>query len=125
MQLDFQSDKPIFLQIEEAVEDAVFIGAFPEETQIPSTTEISTMYGINPATVLKGMNLLVDQGILYKRRGVGMFVATGAVERIRDKRQTQFLSRFVTPMLREADKLGLTRTDIIELIEREERDEQD
>ena len=67
-------DKPIFLQIAEQLEDSIFTGAFPEETQIPSTNEISALLSINPHTVLKGMNVLVDGGIIYKKRGLGMFV---------------------------------------------------
>lgn len=125
MQIDFQSDKPIYQQIAEGIEDAIFTGAFPEETQVPSTTEISTRYTINPATVLKGMSILVDQGILYKKRGVGMFVSTGAVAVIAEKRQTQFYENYVVRLLREAEKLGLSKSDIIRLIEGGYQDEQD
>ncbi len=74
MKIDFESGIPIYLQIADQIEDSILSGMFPEDTQIPSTTEISTLYKINPATVLKGMTLLVDGGILYKRRGIGMFV---------------------------------------------------
>ncbi len=61
-------DKPIFLQIAEQLEDSIFTGAFPEETQIPSTNEISALLSINPHTVLKGMNVLVDEEIIYKKK---------------------------------------------------------
>lgn len=118
MQLDFHSERPLFLQIADSLEDAIFTGAFDEETQIPSTTEISTQYRINPATVLKGMNLLVEEGLIYKKRGLGMFVATGAVEKIRGKRQERFFSDYIRRLLTEAAKLGLKKDDIIELIER-------
>lgn len=87
MKLDFESEIPIYIQIAEALEDGVLSGGFPEETQVPSTTELSVAYKINPATVLKGMNLLVEEGVLYKRRGVGMFVQSGAESRIRAKRR--------------------------------------
>ena len=80
-------DKPIFIQIAEQLEDSIFTGTFPEETKIPSTNEISVLLNINPHTVLKGMNLLVDEEVIYKRRGLGMYVREGAVERIRRKRQ--------------------------------------
>jgi len=118
MQLDFHSERPLFLQIADSLEDAIFTGAFKEETQIPSTTEISAQYRINPATVLKGMNLLVDEALIYKKRGLGMFVATGAVEKIRSKRQEHFFSDYIRRLMAEADKLGLSRSDIIKLIER-------
>ena len=118
MQLDFHSERPLFLQIADSLEDAIFTGAFKEEAQIPSTTEISTQYRINPATVLKGMNLLVDEGLIYKKRGLGMFVAQGAVEKIRAKRQERFFSDYIRRLITEARKLGLSKADIIQLIER-------
>lgn len=88
MKINPDLDKPIFIQIAEQLEDSIFTGVFPEETKIPSTNEISALLSINPHTVLKGMNLLVDGDMVYKRRGLGMFVREGAVERIRRKRQS-------------------------------------
>ncbi len=123
MRLDLESTKPIFQQISDEIEDAVFTGAFPEETQVPSTTEISAMFKINPATVLKGMNQLVEAGILYKKRGLGMFVAKGAAENIRQKRRKEFLQSFVRPMIEEAEKLALSESEIIELVKRGYHDE--
>ncbi len=116
--LDFDSSKPIFIQIADEIEEAIFTGAFPEETQIPSTTEVSTTLKINPATVLKGMNRLIDADIIYKKRGVGMFVSTGAVAKITKKRRSEFYSTYVESMLIEASKLGLSKKDILTYIER-------
>lgn len=118
MNIDYTSEKPIYLQIQEELEDAIFTNSFPEETQIPSTTEISTTYKINPATVLKGMNILVNEGLIYKKRGVGMFVAQGANEKIRIKRQQDFSKAYVETLIKEAKKLQLTKEQIISLIER-------
>ena len=114
----FTEDKPLYLQIAEQLEDAIFIGAYKEETQIPSTTELSVSLQINPATVLKGMNILVADNIIYKKRGLGMFVCSGAIERIRHKRQEKFYDSYVLPLLDEANKLGLTENEIINLIEK-------
>ena len=74
----FDGTRPIFLQLAEMLEEGIISGAYPEEGQIPSITEFSAALKINPATALKGINLLVDEGLVYKKRGVGMFVATGA-----------------------------------------------
>ena len=87
MNINSNIEKPIFIQISEQLEDSIFTGLYPEETKIPSTNEISALLNINPHTVLKGMNLLVDEQIIYKKRGLGMFVKEGAVEKIRQKRQ--------------------------------------
>lgn len=111
-------EKPIFIQIAEQLEDSIFTGVFPEETKIPSTNEISALLNINPHTVLKGMNILVDEEIIYKKRGLGMFVKTGAVEKIRKKRQGQFYDQFVAALIEEAEKLKMTKEEIIALIER-------
>ncbi len=118
MKIDFNSEKPIYVQIMEELEEAIFTGVFEEETQIPSTTEISTGFRINPATVLKGMNILVEQGLIYKKRGLGMFVTTGAKGLITAKRKDDFYKNYITPMLKEAEKLNIEVTEIIKQIER-------
>ena len=118
MELDFNSDRPIFQQIAEGLEDGILSGAFPEESQIPSITEFSVLYKINPATALKGINLLVEEGVVYKKRGVGMFVAEGAVQKLRKKRQDHFYANYISSLVDEAKRLGITREDVIAMIER-------
>ena len=118
MNINPDIEKPIFIQIAEQLEDSIFTGVFAEETKIPSTNEISALLNINPHTVLKGMNLLVDENIIYKKRGLGMFVKEGAVETIRKKRQGQFYEQFIASLIREAEKLHMTKEEIISLIER-------
>lgn len=112
------TEKPIFIQIAEQLEDSIFTGVYPEETKIPSTNEISALLNINPHTVLKGMNLLVDEEIIYKKRGLGMFVKESAVEKIRQKRQGQFYEQFIASLIEEANKLHMTKNEIISMIER-------
>ena len=123
MNIDFNSEIPIYLQVAEEIEDAILTGAFPEETQVPSTTEVSVTYRINPATVLKGMTLLVDENTLYKKRGVGMFVSQGAPERILEKRKKAFYDAYVVRLLDEAAKLHISREEILNMIKGENRDE--
>lgn len=118
MQINPNIEKPIFIQIAEQLEDSIFMGVFPEETKIPSTNEISALLNINPHTVLKGMNMLVDEEIIYKKRGLGMFVKEGAVEKIRLKRQGQFYEQYIAALIEEASKLQMTKEEIISLIER-------
>ncbi len=118
MNINLNIEKPIFIQIAEQLEDSIFTGVFPEKTKIPSTNEISALLNINPHTVLKGMNLLVDDEIIYKKRGLGMFVKEGAVEKIRQKRQGQFYNQFIASLIEEANKLHMTKEEIISLIER-------
>ena len=118
MKLSLDQEKLIFIQIAEGIEDGILTGAFPEESQIPSITEFSVNYKINPATALKGINLLVDEEIVFKKRGVGMFVAKGAVSKLQKKRQNQFYDNYVSRLVEEAKRLGITSDEIIAMIER-------
>jgi GntR family transcriptional regulator len=116
MKLDFNNEKSIYLQIAESIEDDIISGIIEEETQIPSTNQMAVIYKINPATAGKGINLLVDRGILYKRRGIGMFVAAGAKKAIQDERRRSFYDKFVTSLLDEAKKIGIGTDELIEMI---------
>lgn len=118
MQLDFDNEKPIFLQFAEELEKNILKGIFEEESQIPSTTEIAIKFKINPATANRGVNLLVDEGIIYKKRGIGMFVATGAREKIVAKRKGAFYDNYVLPLLKESNNLNLKKNEVITMIER-------
>jgi DNA-binding transcriptional regulator YhcF (GntR family) len=109
-------NRTIFLQIAERIEDDIIEGRLPEETQVPSTLQFAAFYKINPATAAKGVNLLVDQGILYKKRGIGMFVATGASAELMKKRKEQFYEQYVVTMLQEAKKLKITSEELAEMI---------
>jgi DNA-binding transcriptional regulator YhcF (GntR family) len=111
--------KPIFQQIAEQIENDIISGALPEESQVPSTNEFAAFHRINPATAGKGVGLLVDAGILYKKRGIGMFVAAGARERLLAKRRESFRADFVIPLLAEAEKLGISPAQLKNLITHE------
>ena len=117
--LDLSGEKPIFLQISESLEDAILSGALPEGEQLPSITELSVQYTINPATALKGINLLVDQGVAYKKRGVGMFVAQQARIILQKKRRGDFSTRFVAAMVAEAKRLDISRPELLQMVEQE------
>jgi len=123
MQLDLNNEKPIFLQFAEELEDDILKGVFEEETQIPSTTEVAVKFKINPATANRGVNLLVDEGIIYKKRGIGMFVAAGAREKIISKRRGVFYENFVLPLINETKNLNLSRNDLLDMIEKGYGDE--
>ncbi|HTE64189.1 MAG TPA: GntR family transcriptional regulator [Solirubrobacteraceae bacterium] len=111
-------DRPIFQQIAEQIENDIISGVLPEETQVPSTNEFAAFHRINPATAGKGVNLLVDTGILYKKRGIGMFVASGARARLKAQRAHQFSERYVRPLLLEAEKLGITLDQLATMIQK-------
>ncbi len=118
MILDFDSNKPIYLQLAEAIEDNILKGIYKEGEQITSTTELSVMLKINPATANKSINLLADRGVLFKQRGVGMFTKPGARETILQKRRAMFGENFLLPLLQEAKKIGFSLQELQEMIER-------
>ncbi|MCR5785039.1 MAG: GntR family transcriptional regulator [Eubacterium sp.] len=112
--------KSIYLQIGEMIETDIMRGILLEEEKVPSTNELAKLYAINPATAAKGVNLLVDEGIIYKKRGIGMFVAKGAKDIILKKRRDAFYDTYIKGMIDEAKSLGLCKEDIIELINKGE-----
>ena len=109
-------NRPIFPQIAEQIENDIISGALPEETQVPSTNEFAAFLRINPATAGKGVGLLVDAGILYKKRGIGMFVAEGARARLVSERRERFRDQYLAPLLAEARKLGIDDAQLVRLI---------
>ena len=116
MQELLNQEKSIYLQIKEMIERDILRDILLEEERVPSTNELAKLYAINPSTAAKGVNLLVDEGILYKKRGIGMFVAAGAKEAIRKKRREHFFEDYVKAMLAEAANLGISKEELIEMI---------
>lgn len=117
MKFDFDNpDRLLYQQIADELKDTILKGEIGEEEQIPSSTEISVTYRINPATVNKGVNMLVEEGIIYKKRGIGMFVSGGAKDMIKKQRIAEFYEKYILPLLGEADKLGLTAAQVVEYI---------
>ncbi|WP_033163949.1 GntR family transcriptional regulator [Clostridium sp. KNHs205] len=118
MNTTFDNNKPIFIQIREKIEDQIVNDQLKEEEQAPSTNQLVSFYKINHATVAKGVNQLVEEGILYKKRGIGMFVAAGAKEKLMNKRKEVFVDDYIVPLVQEAVKLGISEAEITEMINR-------
>lgn len=109
-------EKSIYLQIKEMIEQDILRDILLEEERVPSTNELARLYAINPATAAKGINLLVEEGILYKKRGIGMFVAEGAKAAIMKKRKECFFDDYIKGLLLEAASLGISKKELIEMI---------
>ena len=114
-------EKSIYIQISEMIENDILRDIILEEEKVPSTNELAKLYSINPATAAKGVNILVDSGILYKKRGIGMFVATGAKEEIQKKRRSEFYDNYVQVLINEATNLGITRQELVNMIVKEQK----
>ena len=106
----------IYLQIAQMLEDDILRGVYAEGDQVPSTNELARAFSINPATAGKGINLLVADGIVHKKRGLGMFVTEGAKKLILAKRQKAYYDTFVRPMVKEGLSLSLSAEDIMTMV---------
>nr|WP_241742648.1 GntR family transcriptional regulator [Microbacterium lacticum] len=106
----------MFLQIAENVEDSILDGSLADDARAPSMNELAAFYRINPATAAKGVNVLVERGILVKHRGIGMFVAPGARAQLIAERRGAFADRYIDPLLAEASALGLDADDLAQLL---------
>ena len=104
----FDNNEPIYLQIAQNIRDQILGGDLPEETQVMSTTQYATTFRINPATAAKAFAELVEEGILYKRRGVGMFVSPGARSKLVQQGQENYFTTILEPALRQACMLGIS-----------------
>ena len=109
-------EKSIYLQISEMIENDILRDIIQEEERVTSTNELARLYTINPATAAKGVNILVESGILYKKRGIGMFVSAGAKEKIRMKRKEEFYDNYIKTLLTEAESLGISKEELIAMI---------
>lgn len=112
----FDGRDPIYLQIADQIRRDVLAGSLPEGAQVMSTTQYATTFRINPATAAKAFALLVDDGVLYKQRGVGMFVSDGAAERLRQTHRETFFASELRPVLDRAALLGLTTDDVLRYV---------
>ena len=110
--------EPLFLQIARLIQDQIMDGELKPGQRAPSTNELAAFHSINPATARKGLTLLVEAGVLEKRRGIGMFVTEGAPERIVSTRRDDFAGDYIAPLIDEALRLGYARTDLHDLIYR-------
>ncbi|MGD0067899.1 MAG: GntR family transcriptional regulator [Streptosporangiaceae bacterium] len=107
---------PLFAQVAERLAADIADGGLAEGERVPSTNELAAFYRINPATAAKGINVLADEGLLDKRRGIGMFVAAGARATLLVRRRAEFSGRYVQPLLTEATRLGIDSDELIGLI---------
>lgn len=117
MKASFDEGQPIFQQIAEMIEADILNGTYEEEDQIISMAQFSKTFQINPATAVKGIALLVNEGILYKKRGLGMYVAAGAKQLIMTKRRERFYNELVLKLLDEADKLQIPVDELVTMIQ--------
>jgi GntR family transcriptional regulator len=109
----FDDRSPIYRQIADQVKADVVSGTLDGDEQVMSTNQYAAYYRINPATVAKAFQQLVDEQVLYKKRGIGMFVSPTARDTLRAQRRETFFSDVVDPMVAEARAVGIPVTEVI------------
>lgn len=107
---------PIFIKIKEQIKDDIMNGVYETDELIISTTQIAKLCSVNPATAVKSVGLLQDEGIVYKKRGIGMCVAAGAPEKIKAERKERFLKESLGAFVTEAKKLKIGKEQLLKII---------
>lgn len=110
-------DKPIYLQVKEYLMGEILNGAYSDDEQIPSTNELASFFSINPITVLKGVTMLSEEGIIYKKRGIGMFVSTGARKLIQEQYRQDFVEKDMESFVQKTKALRFSKKELFNLIE--------
>ncbi|GAB1613916.1 MULTISPECIES: GntR family transcriptional regulator [Mammaliicoccus] len=119
MKPTLNDETPIFLQIADMIKDDLVEGLLSEGEQIPSTTELSNFYNINRATAQKGITLLVDEGIVVKKRGIGVFIAEDARDKLVNTRMQAFSNSYIQNMVKEAKRLNISKEELIRRVEQD------
>ncbi len=119
MKPTLNEDTPIFLQIADMIKDDLVEGLLSEGEQIPSTTELSNFYNINRATAQKGIALLMDEGIVAKKRGIGVFIAEDARDKLVNTRMQDFSNSYIQNMVKEAKRLNISKEELIRRVEQD------
>jgi len=114
-----EGTEPIYIQIGDWLENEILSGRVKPEEKIYSQYKLSEIFGINPATALKGLNLLVEKGIVYKKRGLGMFVSSEALKLLKKERRGQVMTEQVRALVEEAKRLDVPIEELIKMIEKE------
>lgn len=119
MKPTLNDETPIFLQIADMIKDDLVEGLLSEGEQIPSTTELSNFYNINRATAQKGIALLMDEGIVAKKRGIGVFIAEDARDKLVNTRMQDFSNSYIQNMVKEAKRLNISKEELIRRVEQD------
>jgi len=111
--MDFDSNIPIYIQIADNICNKILSGALPPGGRIPSVREWGASIGVNPNTVARSYDILVDRGVIYNQRGIGFFVKDDAISVIRDTERNKFLKEELPSFIARAELLGININDYI------------
>ena len=116
--MNFDQKTPIYQQLAESIRQDILSGALQEEEAIPSVRQISVDYSLNPQTVLNATQLLIQEGLLEKRRGLGLFVQKKARQQLNSSASDRFKNETIQALVEEAQLLSISKHDLIDLIQK-------
>lgn len=117
MSFHWNDKEPIYLQLKDKVREMILSGDLSEGEALPSVRQVAMDYQLNPLTVSKSWQLLVDEGLVEKRRGLGMFVLNGAKNSLKDAEQAAFLDEAWPNILKKIENLNLDTEPLIQSLE--------
>lgn len=123
MTIDFDTQTPIYLQISEMLRQAILAGDIKEGEPIPSVRQLSVEQNLNPQTVLNATQLLINEDLIEKRRGLGMYVQEGAREKLQRDEMQAFKTSELPTLMSRAKLLGISKQELIEIIDRNYEEE--
>jgi len=116
MQQTWREDLPIYRQLKDLVVNLILQGEYKAGESLPSVRQVSSDYKINHITVSKAYQELVDEGLVEKRRGLGMFVIEGAKEVLLTREQERFMKEELPAFLERINQLGISKDRLIKMI---------
>lgn len=114
-----EGSEPIYVQLGDWLENEILSRRVNPEEKIYSQYKLSEIFGINPATALKGLNLLVEKGIVYKKRGLGMFVSAEALKILKKEHKNEVLTEQIRDLVEEAKLLDVSEEELIDMLKKE------
>jgi DNA-binding transcriptional regulator YhcF (GntR family) len=115
--MKFNEGIPIYLQIKEEIENAIVTSSLKEEETIPSIRVLAQQYRLNPQTISNAVSELLNEGILYKKRGIGMFVEKGAQKKLKKKKNNEFRNSDLKKLILKSKSLGITKTELMNILD--------
>ena len=115
--MKFDESTPIYLQIKSEIEKAIIFGSLEEESAVPSIRIMAKQYRLNPQTISNAINELINDGILFKKRGIGMFVEKGAQKKLKTVTYEKFVAEDLQKFIIKSKSLGITKNELLNLLE--------
>lgn len=114
--MKFNDSVPIYLQLKEEIENAIITDSLKEEESLPSIRSLAAQYRLNPQTISNAINELLNEGVIFKKRGIGMFVEKGAKAKLKKRKNQEFRNKDLIKLVEKSKSLGITKEELIQAV---------